>query len=254
MRLVFDGFETPIDLEPGCIATLQIENGSLFSRVVQSLASLEGRVATEPYSLWDDGVEMKPSASLLLATDPMRLPWDDRALMGEVMKRIEREFLEDEDVRREVEKLDTALASRLLEIGFGMHSEYGYGLEWDVKRYLKFRGFDVAVQGSEPFFDKLIRFLSLVLDARCKKTIVFVNLKTFLTKNDVQELCDYVFRSKMSILLLENKRDRSMYNHERKICIDLDFLETEKSESQVDRLFAVGDFAPTVLEQCQSDW
>lgn len=227
MRLVFDGLEMPIDLIPGFVSTLQIENESLFSRIVHSLVSQDGKFAQEPYSFWENGVEVKPTSSLLCVSDMTRFPWEDRALMGEVVKRIEQEFLEDEDLRKEAERLDARLASRLLEMGFSMNSDYGFGVEWELKRYLKFRGFGIGFQDSESFFDKLISFLSLALDAQCKKVIVFVNLKTFLTKNELQELFDYVFHSKLSLLLLENKRDEVMYNYENKLRIDLDFLETK---------------------------
>ena len=65
-----------------------------------------------------------------------------------------------------------------------------------------------------------------ILDAtEKKKTIVFVNAKTFLTNNEVKALFDHVFYSKMNVLLLENKRDGNVYDYERKMIVDLHFLE-----------------------------
>lgn len=226
MRLVFSGLEDSIDLSFGRVSTLQVENEALFARIARSLACSDPLSALEPYSLWEDGVEVSPSSSLLFVSDPLSLPWDDRSLMGEVLKRIEREFLEDEDFRREVEGLDAELSSKLLRMGFGMNSDYGFGLEWSLSRYLKFRNFGVGMREDETLLENLLRFLSLVLDAGCKKVIVFVNLKTFLTENDLKELFGFVFRSNLRILLLENKRDDSIYEHELKISIDLHFLES----------------------------
>ena len=70
-----------------------------------------------------------------------------------------------------------------------------------------------------------MNFLSFALDAGCRKTIVFVNLKTFLTKNELQTLYDHVFFLKLSLLLLENKKDTMAYGHEHKLTVDLQFLE-----------------------------
>lgn len=226
MRLVFSGLEDSIDLDFGRVSTLQVENEALFARVARSLACGDPLSAPEPYSLWEGGVEMNPSSSLLFVSDPLSLPWDDRSLMGEVLKRIEREFLEDEDFRREIEGLDAELSSKLLRMGFGMNSDYGFGLEWSLSRYLKSRNFGVGVRGDEPFLENLLKFLSLALDAGCEKIIVFVNLKTFLTKNDLKELFEFAFRSNLRILLLENKQDDSIHEHESKISIDLHFLES----------------------------
>lgn len=226
MKLVFSGLETPIDLAPGYASTLQIANETLFARIVRSLASSAGSFALEPYTLWDDGVELRPSTSLMVVQNPLQLPWDDRSLMGEVVKRIEREFLEDEDLRRGIEAMDSALSAKLLDLGFGMNSDYGFGLEWELKRYLKFRGFGVDMQDSKPLLDNLLNFLSLALDAGCKQAIAFVNLKTFLTQNDLKALFDYVFYSKLTVLLIENKTDEVVYDYERKLVVDLHFIES----------------------------
>lgn len=228
MRLVFSGLETPVLLEAGVARTLEVENEALFARMVSSLDSLEGSLAIEPYSLWEGDVKLKPSDALMVVLSPFRLPWDDRALIGEVVRRIERELLEDDEVRMELEGLDVALSSRLLEMGFGLNSDYGFGLEWDLKRYLKFRGFGVDLQSSESLFDNLMSFLSLVVDSGCSKVVAFVNLKTFLTKSELQALLDYVFHLDLRVLLMENKSDDSVYNHERKIAVDLQFLESER--------------------------
>ena len=225
MKLVFSGLETPIDLAPGYASTLQIANERLFARIVRSLASSAGSLALEPYTLWDDGVELRPSASLMVVQNPLQLPWDDRLLMGEIVKRIEREFLEDEDLRRGVEAMDTALSAKLLDLGFGMNSDYGFGLEWELKRYLKFRGFGVDMQDSKSLLDNLLNFLSLALDAGCKQAITFVNLKTFLTQNDLKALFEYIFYSKLTVLLIENKADEVVYDYEQKLVVDLHFIE-----------------------------
>lgn len=225
MRIVLTGLENPIDVAPGLATTLQVENEALFARVARSLVSLQGREALESFTLWEGDVEVKPSAALLVVPDALNLPWDDRSLMGEVLKRIEREFLEDEDLRRAVEQMDVSLSEKLLQLGFGMNSDYGFGLEWDLKRYLKFRGFGVGLQPDESLLDNLLNFLSLALDAGCKKVITFVNLKTFLTKSEVKALFGHVFYSKMKVLLLENKLDEVVYDYERKMTVDLQFLE-----------------------------
>lgn len=225
MKLVLSGLENSVEISPGIVTTLQVENGALFARVAQSLVSLEGRMAQEPFTLWEGDAEVKPSSALLVAPNVFDLPWDDRALMGEILKRIEREFLEDEDLRRAIEAMDSSLSEKLLGLGFGMNSDYGFGLEWDLKRYLKFRGFGVWRRADESLLDNLLNFISLALDSGCKKTIVFVNVKTFLTNNEVKVLFDYVFYSKMKVLLLENKRDGNVYDYERKMIVDLHFLE-----------------------------
>ena len=226
MNITFSGLDAPVKVTPGFTTTLQIENEMLFSRIVRSLSYSDGHFALEPFTLWEDNNELRPSAALMFVSDVLVLPWDDRSLMGEVTKRFERWFLEDEDLRREVEEFDAVLSSKLLEMGFGMNSDFQFALEWDLKKYLKFRGFGVGIQEDATLLDNVIDFLSLALDAGCKKTIVFVNLKTFLTKNDLKTFFEHVFYSKLSVLLLENKRDDAEHDYEQKTVIDQLFLES----------------------------
>ena len=186
----------------------------------------EGRYADEPYSVWDGDEELKPRDALLVIDNPLQLPWDERGFMGSVLKRIEREYLEDEDLRRAVEGLQSAMASQLAALGMGLNADFSFGQEWDFRRYLKFMGFGVSYQESKSFLDNQLNFLSLALDSGDKRVLVFVNLKTFLSENDFKMFLDQVFFQKSRVLLLENKLDSNSYEHESKRCIDLHFIES----------------------------
>lgn len=226
MRLVFAGLDRSLELEPGNCTTLEVENQALFVRLVRSLVSGEGRYADEPYSVWDGDEELKPRDALLVIDNPLQLPWDERGFMGSVLKRIEREYLEDEDLRRAVEGLQSAMASQLATLGMGLNADFSFGQEWDFRRYLKFMGFGVSYQESKSFLDNQLNFLSLALDSGDKRVLVFVNLKTFLSENDFRMFLDQVFFQKSRVLLLENKLDSNSYKHESKRCIDLHFIES----------------------------
>lgn len=225
MKLVFSGLENSLELTAGETSVLQVENSALFARIASSLRTGLGRQAMEPYSLWEDDVEVKPGSALMVVPDALNLPWDDRAFMTAITKRVEREFLEDEDLRMQVEEAERAIKMRLSGLNLGFNADLEFGLEWDLKRYLKLLGFGAAPQEDKSFLDNLLNFLSFALDAGCRRTIVFVNLKTFLTENELQMLYDHVFFLKLSLLLLENKIDTMSYRHENKIAVDLQFLE-----------------------------
>lgn len=226
MKLVFEGFENAINIEPGKAQTLQVENPALFARVARSICSLDGEGPFERYSLWEEDDLVATKDAFLIVSDPLVLPWDHRALMAAVTKKIEREILEDEELRREIEWTARSLSEKLLGLGLSYNSDYVFSSEWELKRYLKMMGFGVEQQLDKPYIDSLITFLSLALDAGCRQTIVFVNLKTFLTENEFKVFSEHVFYSNLSVLLLENKRDDSVYEHESKYVVDLQFLES----------------------------
>ena len=225
MKLVFRGLEHPVSIEPGSAATLQVEQPALFSRIVESLISAEGRYAIEPYTLWDADKELTAKDVLLMVPNPFALPWDDRALMGQIIKKIERDMIADEDIRLLIEEAEQAFASRLISLTGGLSADYSFGVEWDLPKSLKMLGFGAAPAAGAKLVDNLIAFLSLALDAGFKKSIAFVNLKTFLTKKEFDLLLEHVFYTKLNVLFLENKIDTEKHEYERKYVVDQHFLE-----------------------------
>lgn len=225
MKLVFAGLENPVELVEGRPAVLQVENSALFARLCLSLLSAEGRFAAEPYTVWQDDSELKPKDSLLVITDPLHLPWDDRSFIPTVIRRMEREFLEDEELRGKMEAAEAFLRARLGVLDLGFNADYDFALQWDLKRYLKYLGFGASYCSEKSFLDNLLNFLSLALDSGCKRVLVFVNLKNFLTKNELKVFYEHVFYSKLSVLLLENKVDGLEHKYEAKHVVDQHFIE-----------------------------
>ncbi|WP_139650639.1 type II-A CRISPR-associated protein Csn2 [Raoultibacter phocaeensis] len=226
MRISLAGMDRPIDVAKSGASVLEVENTTLYGRICRSLISGMGREAPEPYSLWDEnGNEVRASNAFLPVSSPFDLPWDERTLQAGWYERMSLIFLEDDDVRAEVESLNARMNSRIAELGFQMKSEYSFAVEWDVVRQIKALGFGVQRSASESLLDNLIRFISWTVDAGCTKTILFVNLKTFLAKKDLTELYEQAFFLGSALLLLENKRDASCYEHEVKTRIDQHFIE-----------------------------
>ena len=225
MKLVFSGLEKAIELQRDSVAVLQIENSALFSRIALSLMEGGGLNSLEPHALWDGEEEIRFCDRSIFISDPLNLPWSHKDLMGEVIKKMEREILEDEDLRAEIESAERLLASSLLRLSLELNSEYNFGLEWDFKRYLKMLGFGIDASTDRPYLDNLMSFISLVLDSGSNKVLVFVNLKTFLTESETKRFYEHIFFSGIRVLMLENMSDEAYYEHERKTIVDQHFLE-----------------------------
>ena len=226
MKVVFAGLGEPLELLEGRCLTIEVANHTLFTRLILSIISGEGRYAQEPFTLWEGGSELSPKDTFFVIDNPLRVPWDDRKLIGKVVKKIEREFLEDEELRLSLEQLHRESESKIMMLGFGMNADYGLNQEWDIARYLKFLGFGVKYQEDLPLIDNLINFLSLTLDAGDKRVLMFVNLKTFLSKNDFESFLSYIFIHKMRIMMFECTHDTNCYEYEQKRLVDLHFIES----------------------------
>ena len=106
MRLCGLCLEEPFSICEGAPAVLEVLNPVLFSRCCESLNSLKGDEAQEPYSLWDDeGQELKPSDELLVLVSPLILPWESRELTAGLYRLVQSRLYEDFEIRGDLERL-----------------------------------------------------------------------------------------------------------------------------------------------------
>ncbi len=232
MRICFPGFEGDIEIHRGESVVLEVNNRVLFARVCASIAGGFGDGAVEPYSVWDDsGDEIKASTSFLYVGDPLNLPWDNRAMAGALAGRFEKLLFEDEAVRVEAESAFNALRTMMGNLSLQLQADYAFGIDWDVKRYLKSFGFGVDLAEDGLLIDKIIEFLLLAEDVCLKKVIVFVNLKLFLSKKELERVFEQVFCSGLNVFFLETEHDSDCYAREKRYIIDQDLLEIWPSKS-----------------------
>ena len=227
MKLCLSGFSQGVEIVPGAVSVLEINDRVLFSRVGQSLFSEQGEQAIEPFCLFDDDQEEISSRNaFLFITNPFDLPWSERTLIGKVIERMENMLLLDDDVRQEVESAGREVSEKVAALGFQMRSDYSFDIEWDMRKYLKAFDFGVDVDPCDPLLDNLIRFLNLAADASFDRVLVFMNLKNFLAVHELEEFYQHAVFSERRILLLENVHDDTFFEKENKMRIDQDLLES----------------------------
>ncbi len=230
MRVVFSGLEHTLDIDAEHISVLQIENTTLFSRVCESLLSGKGSEAVEPYSVWgDDGKRVNCASAFLAIMDPFDLPWKNRQLGGKLHERIRLLMMEDDDIRAELNELSSEIGSIVSSLGFQLRCDYGFTLEWDICSYLKSFGFGVEALEGESLFDNLIKFLDFVSDMGLEATLLFVNLKIFLTEKELFQVFDHAIFLGTKMLLIEKYDSFKLHNSERKIVVEQGLLEYEVS-------------------------
>lgn len=226
MKLCLSGFSEALTLESDMVSVLEIHNRTLYARVCQSLFSELDEESLEPYTLWDDEDKHSSRNYFLFVFNPFELPWSERALLGEVLERVENMFLSEDDIRRDIEAAGRVLSERVASLGLRLQSDYAFDVQWEMRKYLKAFDFSVEVDPSDMLLDNLIKFLRFASDAAFKKQLVFVNLKNFLTVEEVQEFYRQAVFSELKVLLLENDSDDASFEYERKMCIDMDFLQS----------------------------
>lgn len=224
MILAFEGFEKSIELPLGKATTVEINNRKLFARIVQSIVG-GAKEPLEPFTLWKDDSEVKPSVVFYYLADPIHLPYRDSKFEGLMLESIQNELHRNVDAYIELESL-IERAKRIIEDGtLALNSDYSLAISLDMPKLLKSLGFCVDGGEERPLLDNLIQFMGFTKDIGFDKWIVVTNLKSFFDKKDLEIFFDQADFYGFSCLLLETSHDSERYRHEIKYQVDDQFIE-----------------------------
>lgn len=227
MRLCGLCLEEPFSICEGAPAVLEVLNPVLFSRCCESLYTLKGDEAQEPYSLWDDeGQELKPSDELLVLVSPLILPWENRELTAGLYRLVQSRLYEDFEIRGDLERLAREVNGAISRFELEVEGSYEFGVEWDVLRYLKAFSYKPAIDDAKTLLEKLIAFFETSADICLNKAFVLIDFKKYFSREEVSRLYESIVFLKRKVLLLESTHDRDYYEWEIKRCVDQHFLES----------------------------
>jgi CRISPR-associated protein Csn2 len=226
MKVSFSGFEKQVEIGAGTPTVLEIHNTVLFTRVCQALLSELAEDAIEPYTLWDSKEKrINPKAAFISCSDLFNLPWDGRTITSKLFVIIESLLNQDEQLRVGVEDLNRQINTKVEELSFQLDANYSFQVEWAIGNYLKAFGFSPVRNLDASLLENLIQFIDFISDIGLKKPLLFVNLKNFLTKNQVEEVFERVFFHEIGCLLIEHEPSDNIFVHEEKIVVEQDFTE-----------------------------
>lgn len=227
MKICFAGIEHALEIDARYASVLQVASPVLFARICQSVLSGKGEDALEPYTLWDDEDEaMNAATAFLPIVNPFSLPWKHKKLFGNLYAKAVGLAHEDDELREQIESMGLELKEVVSRLGFQMNGDYAFELEWDLSTFLKAFGFNIEVSDTASLLDSLICFMEYAVDVGFNDVLLFVNLHTFLTKDELESLYKHVFFLGIKVLMLERGASRAVCWRERKLLIDQGFLES----------------------------
>lgn len=224
MKLVYKNIEYILNLEENKVPVYIIENQKLFFTMLQDLHRQANMSEEGNFSLFDDkNKELSISKNFLLISDVFNINFHDKKIINSIFSMLKEESLSEENylLRLETEnKLKDFL--QMLISNFEFPLEINEKFEYESL----FKLFNIKIQENyENFLEKIIDYLKIITRLTSIKYIVFINLKTFLSKNELEKLYKESFYNKINIILFENYENNCIINVEKRIIIDSDLCE-----------------------------
>lgn len=224
MKLVYKNIEYILNLEENKVPVYIIENQKLFFTMLQDLHRQVNMSEEGNFSLFDDkNKELNISKNFLLISDVFNINFHDKKIINSIFSILKEESLSEENY---LLRLETE--NKLKDFLQMLISNFEFPLEINEKFEYEnlFKLFNIRIQENyENFLEKIIDYLKIITRLTSIKYIVFINLKTFLSKNELEKLYQESFYNKINIILFENYENNCIIDVEKRIIIDSDLCE-----------------------------
>lgn len=224
MKLVYKNIEYILNLEENKVPVYIIENQKLFFKMLQDLHRQVNMSEEGNFALFDDkNKELNISKNFLLISDVFNINFHDKKIINSIFSILKEESLSEENYSLRLET-----ENKLKDFLQVLISSFEFPLEINEKFEYEslFKIFNIKIQENyENFLEKIIDYLKIITRLTSIKYIVFINLKTFLSKNELEKLYKESFYNKINIILFENYENNCIINVEKRIIIDSDLCE-----------------------------
>lgn len=204
------------------VSSVMIENPKILRNIIEELyAQVSGEDGD--WQMTENFKSLLISKSVELILTPFGLDFGQRKIMTKIYSDLEKLSVEPEWFERTTEfrmQTQAYLQDLLLQ--------YSVALTWDdmISTTALTKAANVQVDTEEmSCLDKILAYLRLFSELRLAKVFVFVNLKSFLTQEELLLLYREARLYKYALLCLENHQHDKIEDYEKILLLDEDLCE-----------------------------
>ncbi len=215
MKLKIIFIEQDIMISDDIVQSIEVENKKQFYRLVSGIYQLENGEKLEDFQFYsEEGKETNPSIKII--SDYFSFEIDSKKTINELYKYIESSIEEDQlqELTRSYQKIYKSLQKILGNIDLSLSIQE----DFDVESLLKM--VRVSIQHQEDLLNQLFLLIDVERLLKIHDVIFLVNLKQYLSKDELLELYKYAIYNKIKIILLDSQPYGIGLELERKLVID----------------------------------
>ena len=202
MRLKVNYIDSDIVLNQENILSIEIENKNIFYKLLNDLLLISLGELVDNISFYNESnTEINMNNKISIIIDYFNFNFDVKKYTSEINKLVLKNI--DEKLRQDIitnyNKISNNLRKILNEIDLPLQIVNDFNLE-DLLKFIK-----ISVNKFEDLLENLFLIIDLEKILRIKDIIIFVNLKQFLSKNELEELYKYAIYNNVNILLIDSQ-------------------------------------------------
>ena len=207
MKLAHVDMDRAIDLDCRKAVEWIIESPAFFQKYIQLLnLQLEGNEGEFVLSEGDVILDISICAEIIM--NPFALDFEDRRIQKKLYTELQKKAYE-EEMFLATQKMSAELQRYIFEL----ESVCGYDIEAGetIEIQMIFKAFGVKMEGGNySFSEKIMQYMKIMSELMGKKLLIFVNIRSYLEKDQIQELMKNAVYNEIALLFIENiQRDFS---------------------------------------------
>lgn len=216
MKLNVKYFENSIVFNNTETNVLEIENKAMFYRFIRDLHSINSYGVYEDIKFFGEDTEINMINKLKIYTDFFDFQFDSKKSINDISKYVSSSVNEEDKdkIKSLYNKIIKSYEKILNEIDLPLCVDNEFNFD-NFSKLIK-----IAIETKDELFDNLLLLIDLERVLKSKCLLVFVNLKQYLSKNELIELYKYAIYNNVNIFLVDSQSYGITLKYEKKLIID----------------------------------
>ena len=216
MKLNVKYFENSIVFNNTEINVLEIENKAMFYRFIRDLHSINSYGVYEDIKFFGEDTEINMINKLKIYTDFFDFQFDSKKSINDISKYVSSSVNEEDKdkIKSLYNKIIKSYEKILNEIDLPLCVDNEFNFD-NFSKLIK-----IAIETKDELLDNLLLLIDLERVLKSKCLLVFVNLKQYLSKNELIELYKYAIYNNVNIFLVDSQSYGVTLKYEKKLIID----------------------------------
>ena len=210
MKFKISFIENIIEVNTEYIRCIEIENKNYFYRVVSLLNNFDNGEELQDEIDFVDKIDFK------LIIDYFNINLNDKKMLNAVIKYVKENIDETnyDKLLKNYQRLCNLFSSSLDYIDLPIYIEEDINIDNIIKLM------NIKIKKEENILKNLFIFVDIIKELQNYNLLVLVNLKQYLTKEELNEFYKYAIYNKVALLLIDNISYGIAQKYEKKLIID----------------------------------
>lgn len=217
MKIKIDFIDSIIDFDNSNVYSFEIHNKKYLYRISSLFYGISNGDLLEEIECFDkENNELKLSNKIRFFSEYFDFGFDSKKYSTDIAKYIlsNIEQYDSENILRTFSKLCKLIDNELQKTDLSISVSTEEGIENVIKM------FKLKINQKEDLLDNLLLIVDLEVALNSNKILCFMNLKQFLTKEEVIEFYKYATYNSIKIIMIESTKYDYFSNYEKVIVID----------------------------------